>query len=372
MLWKVVLKGDNPSGRILAVLYARTGETIDSAREMLASSRGMLVQAGLAKKNAEALISELPNDGSVEILMLRDEGVCLPVLIGYRPGSRGRLRIALQKLSGLSTEEVIRFLASIPIVLKSDADRTTAESIQKILERSGGIVEIRSPEDLIGITSRKQYSTVSAPSKSSVDPAEAKSSPLPESSSDILQPEHSDSPALIEPPGIDSRIANLSKPSLINFNPPPYCEESAPPILDSSEIENPVYSEPYIIRFTVPASSIPKEIPLLQENFTVPDYHKSADVVLIYLYPVATGDRDRVERVLCESLDISPERAEEIINAAPTPLAGFCERIDALITLSELSGKGVPVSLIRETQDQNQSPARKSLLSWLNGLGHTS
>lgn len=362
MLWKVVLKGDNPSGRILAVLYARTGETIDSAREMLASSGGMLVQAGLAKNNAETLVSELPNDGSVEVLMLRDEGVCVPVLIGYRPGSRGRLRIALQKLSGLSTEKVIRFLSSIPIILKSDADRTTAESIQKILGRSGGIVEIRSPEDLIGIASRKQYSPVTSPKKRSIDSSE----------NEAISSLSENSPSLSSPPSIDAGKANLDKPSLINFNPPSLNEDSSPPVLDTWELENPVYKEPYIIRFTVPASSIPRAIPVLQEEFTVPDYNESASIVLIYLFPVATDDRDRVERILCESLDISPERAEEIISEAPTPLAGFCERIDALITLSELSEKGIPVSLIRESADQIQLPARKSLLSWLNGLGHTS
>ncbi len=377
MFWKIVLRGNNPSGRILAVLCARTGETIDAVRARLNSSQGMVLQSALTRESADSLTSELPRDGSVEIIMQRDEIVSIPVLMGYRPGSRGRLRVALQKLSSLPTEEVIRFLTCIPIALKSDADRATAESIKKILEKAGGIVEIRSPNDLVGVSSRKTHSTASISSPT----REVK--PLLEPSED-----HNDThlflkkdPEIAEeetcsagvPPVFNSSDFVFTEPHIFHHTPPVSCRGKRIPPLPA-EYQSPaevVYRHPSIIRFTLPPVSIPPVIPFLQELCVTPCIKDSSGTILIYLFPVSPEEEERVQKVLCSLLDISPAAAQKVISRAPVALTGFSERIDALVTIKELTSHGIPVSLVPGSSLNAENAAGKSFFGWLNGHGRT-
>ncbi len=355
MFWKIVLRGSNPSGRILAVLYARTGETIDSVRVLLDSPQGMVLQSGLSRESADALSAELPNDGSVQIVIQRDEVACVPVLMGYRPGSRGRLRIALQKLSRLQSEEVIHFLARIPIALKLNADMATAESIKRILERAGGIVEIRSPQDLIGVSSRRNRTSRS----SEVFQDKAEKSRKNTSSVNITDDSESK-------PGdrvmLDTSVAGLQNA--------PSVQIEIPPVVEDDEGNKNVFPDPYEIRFTVPAAVIPGVIPVDKTDLIPPDHvHKT---VLLYLYPVADHEREQVQGTLCEVLDLTPEEVQKFIERAPVALAGFSERIDALVAMSELTDRGVPVSLVPGSSYSKESVPGRSLLGWLNGHGRTS
>lgn len=365
MFWKIVLRGNNPSGRILAVLYARTGETIDSVRKMLNSPQGMVLQTGLSRERADVLSAELPNDGSVQIYTQRDEVVCVPVLMGYRPGSRGRLRIALQKLSRLPTEEVIRFLARIPIALKSDADRATAESIKKILEKAGGIVEIRSPQDLVGVSSRKSRS---------VSSYEAVTAKKEENTEPVFNTPGADCPPVVSDTGSYSpeKKNDYVQPDSVNFQPPPSARLEIPPVAEAGKVDDFVCPVPHVIRFTVPAAPIPAVIPAQHFNFIPPEPGRSVKTVLIYLFPVAHDDRKKAHSVLCKLLNLSPEKAQHLIDNAPAALAGFSERIDALVTMSELADYGIPVSLVAgSSSNMNSSPGR-SLFGWLNGHGRIS
>ncbi|MCD4708746.1 MAG: hypothetical protein K8S62_13515 [Candidatus Sabulitectum sp.] len=369
MFWKIVLRGNNPSGRILAVLCARTAETIDSVREMLDSPDGLVLQTGLSRERAQALSLELPHDGSVQIHTRPDEEACMPVLMGYRPGSRGRLRVALQKLSRLPTEEVIRFLASIPIVLKPDADRATAESIKRILERAGGIVDIRSPEDLVGVSSRKHYSPSLLEEASDKKTVSGFSSMNMEPVSSVT---HNSPPHAVLDAGSRTGRQNDTKPGRIDFLPPPLSRIATPPVVKEDTVEESVSSLPYIIRFTVPAASIPAAIPAEQMNFIPPEQRQSARIVLIYLFPVAPEEEERVQNVLCESLDISPEKASRLIGNAPVALTGFSERIDALVAMSELADHGIPISLVPGYSSNTDPAPGRSLFGWLNEHGRTS
>ncbi|MCK5035626.1 MAG: hypothetical protein KAS73_07030 [Candidatus Sabulitectum sp.] len=363
MFWKIILRGGSPSGRILAVLYARTGEPIDSVRQMLDSPQGMVLQTGLSREKAEALSSELPNDGSVQIHLQRDEVVFVPVLMGYRPGCRGRLRIALQKLSRLPTEEVIRFLARVPIALKLDADRAAAESIKRILERAGGIVEIRSPGDLIGVSSKKNHDDPSI--KTIVFTEEAETTPVVEPYSD----NQLDRDSLI---GDFQREKPAKEPKAVSAysSVPPPVLQIVPSIVAGRNEEGSDNPYPYAIRFTVPAAAIPVVIHSEQSIITPPE--QPLKTVMVYLFPVASRDFELVQTVLCETLDLSKEKAQKLISNAPVALTGFSQRIDALVAISELSDLGVPVSLVPGTTSNPEPSPGRSLLGWLNGYGRTS
>ncbi len=365
MLWKVVLKGDKPSGRILAVLYARTGDTIDVARKLLNSPRGMLLQSGLSKERADIMVDSLPDDGSVEILVLPDQDVCVPVLMGYRPGSRGRLRVALQKLSGLSTEEVIKFIGNIPIVLKSDSDRNTAEQIKIVLERSGGIVEIRAKENLVSVVSRKRRPSELSRSKTRSQPVVKTNTVL--TSINKKLPEYIGVPPVISSSDTSELSLEVTSPLPINFQPPEINKQIVPPIF-SKKVDEIRFSTPYKIYFTIPASQVPSIIPNDCNEIKEPLISKSREAVLIYLFPVSESRKDTVVQELGSLLQYSEEKVLALIEKAPVPLIGFRERIDALVALSELSQKGIPVSLISDV-NSNPPPNQKSLLGWLNGHG---
>lgn len=355
MFWKIVLRGSNPSGRILAVLYARTGETIDSVRLMLDSPQGMVIQSGLSREGADALSAELPKDGSVQIVIQRDEVACVPVLMGYRPGSRGRLRIALQKLSRLQSEEVIHFLARIPIALKMNADMATAESIKRILERAGGIVEIRSPQDLIGVSSRRNRTFLSSGVVEGTAEKDQENISSVNAAGDTGR-EPGDR-VMLETSDADPQNA-------------PSVQMEIPSVVEDGEGKKNVFPDPYIIRFTVPAAVIPGIIPGEKPDLIPPDHvHKT---VLLYLFPVAENEREQVQRTLCEVLDLTPEKVQKFMERAPVAFAGFSERIDALVAMSELTDRGVPVSLVPGSSYSKESISGRSLLGWLNGHGRTS
>ena len=376
MFWKIVLRGNNPSGRVLAVLCARTGETIDAVRELLNSSGGMVLQPGLTREKADSLSAELPGDGSVEIIMQRDEIVCIPVLMGYRPGSRGRLRVALQKLSSLPTEEVIHFLTCIPIALKSDADRATAESIKKIIEKAGGIIEIRSPRDLAGVSSRKTRRRASSnPPTEEVKPVKATSVNNIHSDHQFVKVGSSEQKSVFfkVPPVFARTDIVYTVPHIFNSAPPAFAGETSippSPVKSRSTMEV-VYTPPSLIRFTLPPVSIPPVIALSHQFCIAPSIIESSGTILIYLFPVSSEEEDRVQRILCRLLDILPARVNEIIRSAPVALAGFSERIDALVTIKELTGHGIPVSLVHGSSVNVQNPAGRSFFGWLNGHGRT-
>ena len=377
MFWKIVLTGSDPSGRILAVLCARTGKTIDSVRDILDSPTGIVLQTGITRERAQALSAELPHDGSVRISIQRDDVACVPVLMGYRPGSRGRLRTALQKLSHLPTEEVIRFLARIPIALRTDADRATAESIKNILERAGGIVEIRSPGDLAGVSGRGKspFSPHAATVLKKAVDIQPSASPEPK-----LHDAAGDSPPAAADNAHPSLTEKDSLPAVINFDPPAVVQATAPPVvygrIDTDIDKEAVRRDPYSIKFTVPAVVIPAvvsgDLPLL----TPPEPVTSMRTVLIYLHPVAPEERERVQGVLSEFFGFSQDKAERLIRSTPVALAGFSERIDALVTLSELADHGIPVSLVpgysSSSLPTGDTSPGASLFGWLNGYERTS
>ncbi len=411
MLWKIVLKGKNPSGRMLAVLYARTGETIDTVRSLLDSPGGMILQTGMSREKAEILSAELPDDGSIEVTFLPDDGACIPVLMGYRPGSRGRLRIALQKFSKLPTEQVIQFLASIPIALRSDTDLATAESIKNILEHAGGIVEIRSTQDLIGVSSKKNYSsslrmagnkkvvksvnsnsrntennygqipdiTTTLPPTASLERSDGS---LLSSTSDTQNKQYSsnlkpDKTSADPPPVISfvspddslcsANFSNSIDPHVFSFKKPSCFEQIInPPVIHNETEKTQQYTVPDSIKFTIPAVSVPDVIPIRINTFVPPGIIDSSGVFFVYLYKVAETEKQQAITVLSHYLKIPILKVQNFIQATPVAILGFTQRIDALVAITELSDQGLPVSLFSGTDHSELPVQENSFLGWLS------
>ncbi|HPF32138.1 MAG TPA: hypothetical protein PLM22_04285 [Candidatus Sabulitectum sp.] len=358
MAFKIVLRGEEPSGRMLALLCARTGETIDMVRRSLASDNGLTLVEGLTSEKAEHLKASLPEDDSVEISVEREIDSWTAVLMGYRPGSRGRLRVALQKMSRLSTEEVIHFLASIPVALKTGIPRKTADKIREALEREGGIVEIR-PHT--GIAPQRAESRPE-PVETALETGSREAAPLdePPGREPDIPPLVSDTIAAITP------VMKVDPPPEFSFQPPERDAVSAPPLAEDGHRhreENPV---PHPFRFTVPARPIPRVIPL-PDDFSPPAVSEGCAVVPVFLHPVSGRERERVASVLAGALDITGARARELVGKAPVAVWACTDRLNALVALRGLSEKGVPVSLIPSGEPCEYTTVPDSFAGWVNG-----
>jgi len=343
---------------------------------LLDSPGGIVLKTGLSRENADILKAELQHDSSVQVLSLRDEESCVAVLVGYRPGSRGRLRAALQKLSRLPTEEVIRFLASIPIAVKSNTDRATAESVKTILERAGGIVEIRTAEGLIGVLSRKSQSSLHSQVKDASSVFTGHTSPLSGGQSSAIEDADSSffrpsSPPFVSGGGMPGASTSFRQPSVIDFSPPP-CNSGAIPAVIGEIGDNEGQTEPYPIWFTIPGSSIPQVQQVeYRYSFMPPDRTDCCRIIPVFLFPVAQSDRDRIRDLLCCYLNVSPQRALGFIDRAPVAVAGFADMKRALAVLKELFDLGIPVSLVSGSNSPKEPSPAKTFFGWLNGYGRT-
>lgn len=362
MSFRIVLKGSEPSGRFLAVLCARTGETIDSIKKRLSSPSGMVLKENLSRDSAELFVSELPGDGSVAVSIQRDIDSWVAVLVGYRPGSRGRLRSALQRLSRLSTEEVIHFLASIPIALKSGVDRKTAMSVKELLEREGGIVEVRP-------STGSQMEHGSVPSPRPVEQVAGKvDEPVAESAVST------DSPGKV--PEIPPEVTELKSaaalpdtpiPGRIFFESPDQRSVSAPDKVLSPEEDPALFAPPYHIRFTVPGRPLPPALEEKPAQFSLPGVSDEAQAIPLYLHRLGPGQRNRAGKILEKFFDVSSEKSLSMVHSAPGVLCLFRERINALVALRELSEQGMPVSMVSSPEGTDSGFRRTSFFGWLNG-----
>ena len=346
---------------MLALLCARTGDTIDRVRQSLRLSDGLTLVEGLSRDRADEILASLPADGSVEISVQREVDSWVAVLMGYRPGSRGRLRVALQKMSRLSTEEVIHFLASIPVALKAGITRKTAETIKEILEREGGIIEIR-------------------PHTGIPDAEAGAPRDIPSPSGESSEEKVSHDQVLFEPPGSEPDIPplveeiaaslkpvmNVKPPPEFSFTPPEKEAVSAPPLPDQDDEFGDFPSAPYPFKFTIPARPIPSPVHSSADEGP-PGVTEEARVVPIYLHPVAQEQKERVCRVLTESLGITSERGMQLVDQAPVAVWACGERLNALVALRGLSEKGVPVALFPGSSEKHEEPHDRSFFGWMNG-----
>ncbi len=348
---------------MLALLCARTGDTIDRVKQYLQASDGLTLVEGLTRDRADEILASLPADGSVEITVQREVDSWVAVLMGYRPGSRGRLRVAIQKMSRLSTEEVIHFLANIPVALKTGVSRKTAEAIKEILERDGGIIEIR-PHTGIPNAETTGSEKVSSPSDQISEEkihgeADHVSTEPPGSEPDV-PPLVAEIAASLKP------VMNVKPPPVFSFIPPEKEAVSAPPLPDQDNGAGDRSPAPFPFKFTIPARPVPPLVYCSADD-DPPETTEDARVVPIYLHPVAQGQKERVCKILTESLGMKSERSMQLVNKAPVAVWACAERLNALVTLRGLSEKGVPVSLFPGSSKKQDNSYGPSFFGWMNG-----
>lgn len=361
MAFKVVLRAVEPSGRILALLCARTGETIDAVRKQLASRDGLALREGISREDADSILSSLPDDDSVEVSVCREVDSWVAVLVGYRPGSRGRLRVALQKMSRLTTEEVIHFLASIPVALKTGIPMKTAGKIKELLEREGGIIEIRP----CTIVQERSPVTMAAEEREEGPslPAEALEEPIdgPPGMEPRVPPKVSETRKALRP------VMNVQPPHEICFDPPEREVVSAPPLPDDIRGILPGKDIPHSFRFTIPVRSIPPRV-WSGEPEDLPEQRDRTDIFPIYLHPVAPENVEEVCESLSAVLALPGSRSRELVEKAPAAVWATGDRLNALVTLRNLSERGVPVSLF-PGGGKDPSGKRQGLFpGWMNGF----
>ncbi len=348
---------------MLALLCARTGDSIDSVKRMLRFPEGLILKEGLSREKADELVSNLPPDGSVEVAVQREVDSWVAVLMGYRPGSRGRLRVALQRMSRLSTEEVIHFLSSIPIALKSAIDLKTARAIKDALEREGGIVEIH--------PHRKSAKGYVPGTEAAVEEPVETVVPGPESPEEP-PPSHGPpgSPPHVPPGAGDALPESLpvsQVPREICFSPPEQKDIPLPGVVPDETGDAVPSLKPYPVRFTVPGRSIPPVITVHDPHGQPPEATPAGMAVPIFLHPVSRGQKASAVKVLSEALGIPLKRCGELVEIAPVAVWASSDRFEALVTLKGLSEKGVPVSLIPASENPPANPAHRSVFGWMNG-----
>lgn len=148
MRWKVVVEGDKPSRETIRVIAELTSLLHD---EILLSLGDGNLTAGndLTESEAQKLADQLCRDPAVKCRVLPNRepaSISSPsfrvLLVDFRPGYRTRLRRRLQKLTGLSNEQVVLWLSRMPFALRSGVDGDTARQIRKRIVEAGGIVRI--------------------------------------------------------------------------------------------------------------------------------------------------------------------------------------------------------------------------------------
>lgn len=364
MNWSVVARGRSPSGEAVVHLCSRTGRPASDVRAGLVFQRGFVIREGLDRDEADSLAASLSFHGiTIEVVPSTgspDTDGFRVVLTGYTPGSRGRLRAALMRMSGRTDEEVIGFLARIPFALRRCASAETAASVRRVIEAAGGVVEIR-PE---GTEAERPSPVAEKPlpqatvRKTSVTPSRT--------------PAVSDTPpeAVVMP---DPPVVSVQEDRSVPVEPHRFTV--APPVVVCIEpgrispVEASVFQAPYKVLFTGPARLFPVPPAGSRRSF---DALPAADVPAchpVFLCPVQEGDRRKVIRVLKDTLGLSPDAARRAIAGAPSVISLEPGRDEASERVRELSGHGLPVTLIKNSDKEGSVRHRDHVWfgNWLRG-----
>ena len=342
MNWRVVARGRTPSGEAVVHLCSRTGLPASDVREGLVSPGGLVIREDLEREPADSLSASLSFDGiTIEVVPSTGPGTnpsgFRVVLTGYVPGSRGRLRAALMRMSRKSDEEVIGFLARIPFALRRNADPETAASVRRMIEAAGGVVEIR-PEG-------REPSKPSPPVDEKPAPrfVGIEAEPLPQEITD-KPPVQRQRP---QPPPVNSRLPRLliREPHTFTTEPPDTRMIDPPRALrNRKETFNP----PERIVFAAPSmiSPLPHRLGSLESR--KPPATCSQRLFPVFLCPVQESSVRSTVAILEEKLGFSGEIAMQIVRRAPSAIALEKSHQKASERVRELSGKGLPVSLVRQ------------------------
>jgi hypothetical protein len=364
MNWSVVARGRSPSGEAVVHLCSRTGRQASEVRTALVSQRGFIVSEGMERDEADSLAASLSFHGiTIEVVPSTGSpgtGGFRVVLTGYAPGSRGRLRAALMRMSGRTDEEVIGFLARIPFALRRGASAETAASVRRVIEAAGGVVEIR-PEGTEA--ERPAHVQERRPPQAKVRQA-SETPPLTRAVSDT-PPEAMVFP---DPPVV---LHHEDRSVVIE----PHRFTPAPPAVSGMQpgrippVDACVFHAPYKVMFTGPSRLFPAPPAGVRRSSgalpaaDAPAYHP------VFLCPVQEGDRRKAMRVLLNSLGLSSDAAQRAILGAPSVISLETGRDEASERVRELSGHGLPVTLVRSSDKEGPVRHRDHVWfgNWLRG-----
>ena len=301
MRWKVVVGGDNPSRETIRVIAELTSLLHDEILQSLGDGN-LTARNNLTESEAQKLADQLGRDPDVICRVLPDvepSSTSSPsfrvLLVDFRPGYRTRLRRRLQKLTGLSNEQIVIWLSRMPFALGSGVDGDTARQIRKSIVEAGGIVRIEpdsSTRDRISIRARST-AVFQPPAahhdvliSSSTETLEQAKQPVPEKKSPV--PPFAELPAGFTsgPPPLDEidtafgRVMRNPPLQFLPGQPSPSLKKgffkSVPPVLEDSG-EN----VPSIIIFDAPEYQL-EEIPDIigRRNESDPSKSNTPSVVI--------------------------------------------------------------------------------------------
>lgn len=364
MNWSVVARGRSPSGEAVVHLCSRTGRQASEVRAGLVSQRGFVISEGLERDAADSMAASLSfHSITIEVVPSTGShgtGGFRVVLTGYAPGSRGRLRASLMRMSGRTDEEVIGFLARIPFALRRGASAETAASVRRVIEAAGGVVEIR-PE---GTEAER--------------PAHVQEKRVPQATVRKVSQAPPQPPAVSDTP---PEAVVLPNPPVVSLHEhrsvvvEPHRFTPAPPAVSGMEPGriSPagacVFQAPYKVLFTGPARFLPVPPAGSRRNSDAVPPADAPACHPVYLCPVQEGDRRTAMRVLQNSLGLSPLAAERAIAGAPSVISLETGPDEASERVRELSGHGLPVTLVRSSDKEGPVRHRDHVWfgNWLRG-----
>jgi len=374
MSWRVVVRGDSPRGDSIVVLCNLTGLTMSEVQLALLKD-GVVVGDGLSEPRARELADSIQKDSSLDCLIEHSviagdsPATFRVVLTGYRPGSRARLRKAVQKMSGLPFEQVIVWFSRIPFVLRENARHSTAMAIRRALTEAGGLVDLQ-PESTatIVLPGKEEPAVVDSPPEVETHFAEDQE-PVPVVTVEAVTGsgvDDSDFPVpcngfteLVIPPVIallgekTPGQNGIQRPPVIRFTEPGRTP-AVPSIFGAADDTE--EGEPYVVEFIEPSSAI-LNAPALPHN-----------TMKLFLCDPAEEDRDNVAEVLARICDFPAETAAGLLANCPTWIASFQDTRRASRFTAELARMGVTVVMARNMPEFTHTcEAAGSLLEWLSG-----
>ena len=312
MRWKVVAGGDKPSRETIRVIAELTSLLHDEI--VISLGDGNLIAGNdLTESEAQKLADKLGRDPAMKCRVLPDiepastSSLSFRVLlVDFRPGFRTRLRRRLQKLTGLSNEQIVIWLSRMPFALSSGVDGDTARDIRKRIVEAGGIVRIE-PESTTRdrISSRTRSTAVFQPLSehrdmlisSSTETLEQAEQPSPEKESQappfaVLPAEFTTGPPPLDE--MDTAFGRVMRNPPLKFlpgQPSPSLKngffKSVPPVL-----KNIGESVPSRIIFDAPASPFEAKPDIVGRKDVSDPSNGSVPSVVIPFPPVSSISED--------------------------------------------------------------------------------
>jgi hypothetical protein len=350
MDWRVIARGLSPSGEAVVHLCTRTGLPASEVRRGLVSDGGLVIREGIDRDGADSLAASLSFHGiTLEVVPspsgTSDRGFRV-VLTGYSPGSRGRLRTALMRMSRRSDEEVIGFLARIPFALRRNANPETAASVRRFIEAAGGVVEIRPEESGPGEAPAAPVPRLETP-ETPVEPGVGKKRAA------AFRDDPPEPACRNLPPSVETIEAARVFREPHRYTPLPPDSECAVPDR-AAPPEGEAFPGPHRVVFSAPAR--PTGIPPIRKPRPVPGIPPAVCGPLhpVFMCPVPDSMAVRTVLLLQSGLGLSARAAERAVRRAPSVVALGRDRLEASEKVRELSSLGLPVTLVRA-----QNPSAK-------------